>query len=308
MKKNKSKLIVLLLIVTLLTGCTKTLKGSDKKVVTNPETGQSLTENILCRPIDEKTMELYKNNGVDISKVPTCDNFTPTSGGYEGLWANIFVKPLAFLILWISKFVGSAALSLIITTLLIRLVAYPLTNKTAMQSELIKKAQPDLDRLEKKYKDKTDQDSLMKKSQEMTMIYKKNNINPLSGCLFGLIQLPLFFAFLEAINRIPAVFEENFLTLQMGTTPWIGIFTRGNWFYLILVVLIGITTYFSMNLNKTATTNENDPMKSMSNIMTIMILIMSFFMPAALGIYWIASNAFTIIQNLIVKRSKKLNG
>lgn len=309
-KKNsgKKKLVVLLLVMLLFTGCTQTLKGEDKKPVTNPETGQSLTANILCQPTDEKTKELYQQNGVDIEKYPTCSEFTPVSGGYEGLWSNIFVKPLAFLIVWVGGFVGSAALAIIIITVVIRLLVYPITNKTAVQSELIKKAQPELAKLEKKYANKNDQESLMRKSQEMTMIYKKYNINPLSGCLFGFIQLPLFFAFLEAINRLPLVFEENFLMMQMGTTAWIGLFNQHNFIYLILVALIGLTTYLAMNLNRTTSTDEKDPMASMTNIMTVMIVIMSFFMPSALGIYWIASNVFTIIQNLIVKRSKEVNG
>ncbi len=308
-KQNKKKLLILILVVFLFTGCTTTLKDSENKVVTNPETGQSLTENILCQPEEEEVKEIYRNNGVDIDSLPKCSDFTPLSGGYEGLWANIFVKPLAYVILFFSKYVGSAGLALIIVTLLIRLVAYPLTNKTAMQSELLKKAQPELNRLEKKYQNKNDQESLMKKSQEMTLIYKKYNINPLSGCLFSFIQLPLFFAFLEAINRLPALFEETFCFLQMGTTPWIGLINQGNWLYLVLLLLIGGTTYLSFSLNKTASmTGEKDPMKSMTTIMTVMILIMSFFMPTALGIYWIISNLFTIVQNLIVKRSRKLNG
>lgn len=311
MKKNtKKKFIVLLLLVMLLaTGCTKTLKDSDKKVVTNPETGQSLTENILCRPTDEKTKELYAQNGVDLESLPECSDFKITSGGYDGLWSSIFVKPLAFVILWFTKYVGSAALALIITTILIRLIVYPLTNKAAMQSELLKKAQPELEKLEKKYGNNPDEQSMMRKSQEMTMIYKKYNINPFSGCLFSFIQLPLLFAFLEAINRIPALYEENFLFLQMGTTPWIGLLKLGNWVYIILIILIGLTTFLSFKLNATTpTTGANDPMKSMSIIMTVMIVITGLFMPTALGIYWIISNLFTIVQNLIVKRSRKVHG
>ena len=175
-----------------------------------------------------------------------------------------------------------------------------------MQSELIKKAQPELDRLEKKYTNKTDSDSMMKKSQEMTLIYKKYNINPISGCLYSFIQLPLFIAFLEAINRVPALFEENFLTLQLGTTPSIGIFSNGNWLYIILILLVGITTYFSFNLNKTTSTSNNDPMANMTNIMTGMITVMGIFMPTALCIYWITTNVFTIVQNILVKRSKEV--
>lgn len=305
MKSKKGKiLIVFLLLLTLTTGCTKTLKDTNKKVVTNPETGQSLTENILCQPENKQTIKTYEENGVDLSKYPKCSEFKITSGGYEGLWDSIFVKPLAFVILWFNKYVNSAALALIITSIIIRLIAYPITKKTAMQSELLKKAQPELERLEKKYANKTDQESIMRKSQEMTMIYKKYNINPISGCIYGFIQLPLFIAFLEAINRVPALFEETFLGLQLDTTPSIGLLNQGNFLYIILILLVGLTTYFSFSLNKTTAQSENDPMKNMTTMMTIMILVMGFFMPAALCIYWITTNLFTVAQNLIVKRSK----
>ena len=303
--KNKKKLIILAVLVLLLTGCTKTLKTEDKKVVKNPETGQSLTENILCRPTNKETIKAYEENGVDLAAIPKCSEFNVTSGGYDGLWTSLFVKPLAFIILFINRYVKSAGLALIITSIALRLVLYPVTRKTAMQSELIKKAQPELDKLEKKYINKTDSDSMMKKSQEMTMIYKKYNINPISGCLYSFLQLPLFIGFLEAINRVPALFEENFLTLQLGTTPSVGVFTNGNLLYIVLVLLVGVTTYFSFNLNKTTSTSSNDPMANMTNIMTGMITVMGIFMSSALCIYWITTNLFTIIQNLLVKRSKE---
>ena len=304
MKKNKKILIILIAILFLSTGCTKTLKNSNKKVVTNPNTGQSLTENILCQPTDKKLIELYEKNDVNIDILPKCNKFKINSGGYEGLWNSIFVKPLAFVILWISNYVKSCGLALIITSLIIRLIAYPITKKTAMQSELIKKAQPELDRLEKKYQNKTDQDSIMRKSQEMTMIYKKYNINPISGCIYSFIQLPLFIAFLEAINRVPALFEETFIGFQLGTTPSFGL-SHGNFIYLILIILVGLTTYFSFSLNKTTQQQTKDPMKNMITIMTIMIIVMSIFMSSALCIYWITTNLFTVIQNIIVKRSKE---
>ncbi len=308
MKKNKKKLIILFVAIFLLTGCTTTLKDKNKKVVTNPETGQSLTENILCQPENEKTIKKYTENGVKIDKLVKCEDFKITTGGYEGLWTSIFVKPLAWAILNIQKIVGNAGIALIITTIIIRLLAYPITLKTAMQSELLKQAKPDLDKLEKKYKDKTDQESLMKKSQEMTMIYKKYNINPISGCLYALIQLPLFIAFLEAINRVPSLFEQKLLGFQLGTTPSIGIFTNSNYLYVIIIILVGLSTYYSFSLNKTASTSgEKDPMKGMSTAMVIMFIVMSFFMPTALCIYWIATNLFTIMQNLIVKRRKLKN-
>ncbi len=305
MKKSKKLLILLVAVLLLTTGCTKTLKNADKKVVTNPETGQSLTANILCQPENKETIKVYEENKVDLSKLPKCSDFKITSGGYEGLWNSIFVKPLAFVILTFNNLVKSAGLALIITSLIIRFIAYPLTKKTAMQSEILKEAQPELNRLEKKYEGKTDQESIMRKNQEMMMIYKKYNINPVSGCLFALIQLPLFIAFLEAINRVPALFEDTFLGLQLGTTPQVGLFTQGNFLYLIIIILVGVTTYFSFRMNKTTQQEGTNPMKNMTNIMTVMIIFMGIFMTSALCIYWITTNLFTILQNILVKRSSK---
>lgn len=308
-KNNKLKVLFLVILVLISTGCTKALKDPEtKKAIINPTTGQNLTENILCQPTDEETIKIYEKykDKVDITKLPTCKKFTVTSGGYEGLWNSIFVKPLAWAIIQIGNFVKSYGLSLIITSLLIRLIAFPITKKTAIQSELIAKAKPELDKLEKKYKDKTDQASMMKKSQEMTLIYKKYNINPVAGCLYAFLQIPLFIAFLEAINRVPALFEEKFIGFQLGTTPLIG-FQNGNFIYLIIVILVGITTYFSFKLNAT-TADVNGQANMMNKVMVITILFMSLFMSSALGIYWITTNLFTICQNLLVKRSKKLNG
>ena len=306
MKNNKKKLIILLVAVLLLTtGCTKTLKDKNKKTVTNPETGQSLTKNILCRPENKDLIKIYIENGISVNSLPKCSNFKIDSGGYEGLWNSIFVKPLAFVILFFNNYVKNAAVALIITSILIRLIAYPLTKKTAIQSELLKKAKPELDKLEKKYQGKTDQQSIMKKSQEMTMIYKKYDINPISGCVYALIQLPLFIAFLEAINRVPTLFEGKFLGLQLGTTASVGLLSRHEIVYLVLIILVGLTTYFSFRMNKTTQQEGTDPMKNMTNIMTVMIIVMGFFMSSALCIYWVTTNLFTIVQNLIVKRSKE---
>ena len=306
-KETKLKLILVLVIVFLTAGCTKPLTNSDKKAVRNTETGQNLTENILCQPTNETSLKLYEENNVDISKLPKCEDFKATSGKYEGLWTSLFIKPLAFLIIFLGKKVGNYAISLIIITLIIRLIAYPVTKKTAMQSELMKKAQPELERLQRKYKDKQDQESLMKQNQEMMMIYKKYNISPMAGCLFAFLQLPLFIAFFEAVQRTPAIFEDKFLGLQLGTTPGVGILLN-NWYaYLILILLIGGTSYYSLKMNSSANTADNS-MKMMAPMMTGMLLLTGIFMPSALGIYWITSNVFTIIQNILVKRSKEVNG
>ncbi len=304
MKNNVKKILILLMLVLTLSGCTKVLENSDNKPVKNEETGQNVTENILCRPTDEHMIEIYEENGKDLSKLPECEDLK-VGGKYEGLWNNIFVRPLGVAIIKLGELLNSTALALIVITLIIRLILFPLTKNTAMQSELIKKAQPELAKLEKKYEGKTDADSINKKSQETMMIYKKYNINPISGCLFSFIQLPLLFAFLEAINRVPAIFEGTFLGLEMGLTPWIAI-TNGHYHYIIIPIVIILTTYFSFKMNRTSATPELQKQNNMMMIfMTVFIGFMSFTLTTAIGIYWTVSSAFTIFQNLLTDRSKK---
>jgi len=314
MKKrfNKAVKILLVLIITFVfAGCTAQLRTDKKKVVTNPKTGQSITANVLCKPTDKATLKIYEKNKkilkkdykIEIKKLPECKDYKVMANGYEGLWTSFFVQPLAWLILKLGTFIKSYGLSLILVSLLIRFILFPFTRKMAMQSELLKAAQKDMQRIEKKYEGKNDQESMMKKSQEMSAVYKKHGINPMTSCLVSFIQIPLLFAFFEAINRTPAIFEEKFLMLQLGTTPSIGL-QNGNFMYLLLVVLIGTTTYFSFKMNAQDTA-MNGQMKSMPIIMTVMIVFMGFFMSSALGIYWVTTNVFTIIQNIMVKRSKK---
>ena len=223
------------------------------------------------------------------------------------MWTSIFIKPLAFILLWLGKIVKNNGISLIIVSLIIRLIAYPITKKTALQSEQMKKAQPEIKKIQNKYKDKQDQESMMKQSQEMMMLYKKYNISPMAGCIFSMIQLPLFIAFLEAVQRTPAIFEDKLIGLQLGTTPTIGI-TTSTWFmYFLIIILVGGTTFYTFKMNM-AGNNQDPNMKMMPIYMTITIVIMAFVMPSALGIYWITSNLFTIVQSIIVKRSKEANG
>ena len=314
MKKNLIKLSIIVIMLFNLTGCTSYLKHENKKIIQNSSTGQNLPLNILCKPEDQDTLRIYenynettKNKKVDLNNLSVCKTMPIKSSSYQGLWVTLFVQPLAWLIIQIGNLVNNYGLGLILCTILIRLVVYPFTRKTALQSEKLKKAQPKLTKLENKYKNKTDQESMMKKSQEMMMIYKEYDIKPMSGCLFTFIQIPLFFAFYEAISRIPAIFEENFIGFQLGTSPSVALLKQGKPIYLILIVLVVLATYFSFKLNSAATMSkeQEEQMKTMTNVMIFMMAITSFTISSGIAIYWITSNVFTIIQNLLVKRGDK---
>lgn len=330
----KKKLLVLFLATILLTGCTTYLKDEDKKIVRDEETGQNMVENILCKTeltekqhqikIDEKlkvletkfnekqiTQEEYDNSkqnvldNFDTKDIVYCNEFKITSNS-DGLWTTVLVKPLSLILIKLGALLKNSGLAIIIVTLGIRLLLYPVTKKTAVQSENMKNAKPKLDKLEEKYRNRTDRDSQMMKSQEMMKIYKDYNISPLSGCLFAIIQIPLFFAFYEALYRVPVIFEGNLFGLKLGLTPFTAL-KAGQYYYLLIIVLVILTTYYSFKLNQTASmgSGQEKQMAMMMKISVVMIGFASFTVSTAIAIYWIFNSGFTIIQNILVKRSKK---
>ena len=332
MNKRK-KLLLVAALLFLLTGCTQYKTYNNEPVIID-STGQRVVENILCKTeeterqfnelkekykidldnqlndstisqeeYDQKLAELNEN--FDLSDVAVCSEFNVFSGD-EGLWTTLFVKTLAWLITKIGMFTQNYGWAIIIVTILIRLVLYPLTQKTAMQSENLNAAKSKLDKLELKYRNRNDQQSQMLKAQEMMTIYKQYNINPMSGCLYALIQIPLFFAFYEALYRLPVVLEENFFGINLGITP-LTAFQHGQYYYLIFVALVILATYFSFKLNTTMNPSgeQAKQMKMMMNISIVMISIASFTISTGIALYWIVNSSFTIVQNLIAKRSKK---
>lgn len=288
-----------------LSGCTKRFN-----VVINEEKNQqkSYVSNILCKPETKELVDVYKNNDkkllIKYEDLPKCSNLKINSGGYEGLWTSLFVKPLAWIIVKVGLIVKNYGLAIMIVGLILRLLMFPISKKSTNMNINMQKAQKDLDKLEKKYKGREDRDSMMAKSQEMMLIYKKYDINPFSSCLFAFLQLPIFFAFLEAVYRVPAFFEKNFLVFNLGTTPLEGI-KAGNYWYIILVVLIILATVFSFkNMNMSINKEQAKQMKMMTTFMIVFISFVSFGLPTSIALYWIVSNGFTVVQNLLLKKGK----
>lgn len=299
----KKKLLVLTLLVLLcFTGCTKrfTVEKENEPV-------KSYVSNILCKPTTKEMKKVYLENTdklkVNYDKLVECKKFKVNSGGYEGLWTSGFVKPLAWGIIQLGKLVKNYGLAIMIAALILRTILFPFSKKSTMMNTNMKKAKPELDKLEKKYANKQDKDAMMMKSQEMMRIYKKYNISPMSGCIFAFLQLPIFFAFLEAIYRVPVLFEGKFLAFNLGTTPLEGI-RSGNYLYIILIALIVGTTFFSMKNMNSAGMNDDQAkqMKTMNYFMVAFITFASFSLPTAIALYWIVSSGFTVIQNIIINK------
>lgn len=315
--KNKILSVLLIMIILLTSGCGSNnyIKDKDKQIVKYEETGQNLPSNILCKP--EENSELYKlyeqydkELEISLEDLPKCSEFKLNSNKASGIWEFIFVKPLAYLILKLGDLIGNMGISLILVGLAIRLILLPFSYKTHKQSKNMQKVNQEIQKLELKYRGREDRDSMMMKSQEMMAIYKKYNVKPMSGCLVAFLQLPIFFAFLEAINRVPAIFEDKLLGFNLGMTPYVGL-SNGNYLYILLIILIAVSTYFSFKYSmRSAGAVNNTPemqkqMSMMTNIMVVMIVMTSFSLTTALAFYWITTYAFIAIQTYIFKR---LNG
>lgn len=309
-KQNKILALILLGMIFLTSGCGSDnyLKDENGNILVNEVTGQSVQKNILCQP--EKDSELYKiyeshadQMEIPVNELPTCEEFTLTSNKYDGLWEAILVRPLAFIILQVGFLFNNFGISVMVVGLLIRLVLMPLSIKSMRQSTNLQKAQPEIARIEKKYAGRTDSDSMMAKSQETMMVYQKYKINPVSGCLVALIQIPLFFAFLAAINEVPAIFEGELFGMHLGMTPWKGL-AEGQYIYIVLIFLIVATTYLSFR--NTMKNNQNNEMIKQMNFMVmfmiISISIASFSLPTAIAFYWIIINGFSVVQNYVIKK------
>lgn len=327
MKKNKKIVLslILLLMVLFTSGCgaNSYIKDSDKKIVSYKKTGQNLQSNIYCKPSEgTEVYKLYEkyNDQLEVSldKLPTCDKFTITYNKTNSLWQFLFVKPLAFIILKLGLLFKNMGLknaylglSVMIIGLLIRVILLPFTIKTQGQSEKIKKAQPEIQKIERKYANDNSKEGMLLKSQEMSAIYKKYKINPMTSCLLAFIQLPIFFAFLEAIYRIPTIYEGKIFGWNLGTTPNVGIFQNHQYTYIILVILIVLSTYFSFKYSMSQTSqmsNDSNMMmggKNQTNYMligmTIFIGFASLSLPTAIALYWIVTYSFMFLQTTIIK-------
>lgn len=309
-QENKILALALIVIIFLTSGCGNNdyLKDEKGQVLVNDVTGQSVQKNILCQPKkDSELYKIYKENEsqlkTPVDRLPTCENFTLSSNEYNGLWEALLVRPLALIILKVGYLFNNFGISVMLIGLLIRLILLPFSLKSMRQSNNMQKAQPEIARIEKKYANKTDNDSMMAKSQEMMMVYQKYKINPVSGCVVALIQIPLFFAFLAAINEVPAIFEGTLFGMHLGMTPWKGL-SQGEYVYIVLIFLIVATTYISFK-NTMKNGQNNEMMKQMNFMFMFMIIsisIASFSLPTAIAFYWIVVNGFAVIQNIIIKK------
>lgn len=177
---------------------------------------------------------------------------------------------------------GSFGLSIILLTILIKIVLLPFTLKQDKSMKEMKKLQPKIDDLKKKYS--SDPQLLNQKTMEL---YKEHKVNPAGGCLPLLIQLPILWALFGVLRQEGVVPDEAFL--------WFSLVTPDPLF--ILPILNGVVSFVQQKLMGT---NSNPQMKNMMYIFPIMMIFISYKMPGGLQLYWLTSSVTGVIQQYFV--------
>ncbi len=227
------------------------------------------------------------------------------------MWDTLIINPFTNVLLLIYSFLGhNFAIAIIVFTVLIRLITYPLTIQQQKSAKAMQELQPQLQAIQKKYaKDKE------KLNQETMALYKEAGINPLGGCLPLIIQFPIFIGLYQVILLVMAVNPLQMLNLSKHLyaipqlVTLLPLNSRFLWLdlgspdlFYILPILVVITTYWQQ---KVMTPPSADPQsQAMSQQMAIMMpLMFGYFVmvsPSGLGLYWLISNLIGVAQYWLV--------
>lgn len=195
-------------------------------------------------------------------------------------------------------FGGQYGLAILILTIIVRTLILPLMIKQFKNTKAMQALQPEMKLLREKFKDDP-----KKQQEEMMKLYQTNQVNPLAGCLPLIVQMPIFIALYNSIytnanirgNAELGIEESTFLWLKLGESDP----------YYILPIIAAITTFIQSKMMSSQQPMVG-PMKGLMYIFPVMIFVMALSFPAALPLYWIYSNIYTIVQNYFMyNRSPK---
>ncbi len=202
-------------------------------------------------------------------------------------WAIGLLQELLTFFYGITASLGMAnyGVAIILITLAIKVVLYPLTVKQIKGMKAMQDLQPKMKELQEKYKGNPE-----KLNKEMASLYKESDVNPLSGCLPLIVQMPILMGIFFAIRDYQYAHIPSFL--------WMTDLSQPDPIY-ILPILSAVTTYIQQ---KQTSTDMNQQTKMMMNIMPIFIGYISITFPGGLVLYWVMSNIFQILQQWFMYR------
>ncbi len=261
------------------------------KVTMNPGAEETFSYSIYLGP---KEFSRLKGLGNDIKDVMHYDEI-PIFGFLFG-WA---IKPIASWLItglvFLKGYVGSYGIAIILITIIIRLLIWPVYAKSARSMKRMSKLTPLIKDLKEKHADNP-----TKLNEETMKLYRTYSINPLGGCLPMFIQLPVFLSFYRMLWSAVELRQESFLwvdDLSMPDTMFIipGLDIPFN----LLPILMGITSFIQIAITP-KTGDKTQQMIFM--MMPLMFLFICYNFAAALALYWTTSNAFSILQTWLMNK------
>ena len=193
--------------------------------------------------------------------------------------------PFYKVLLWINNYVGNWGWAIILFTLLVKLILFPLSYKGMMSMQKLKDLAPKMKEIKEKYKGDP-----AKMNAQMMEMYKKHGANPMGGCLPLILQIPVFFALYRVLLN----------AVELQGAPWI------LWIedlsrmdpYFVLPVLMGISMWFQQHITPS---NFTDPLQEkIFKFFPIIMTVFFIYFPSGLVLYWLVNNLFTIAQQYFI--------
>ena len=205
-------------------------------------------------------------------------------------WFDIVAKPLLISLNFFYRFCGNYGIAIILITVIIKILFWPLTHKSFQSMKDMQKLQPEMQKLKEKYKDKKEE-----LNREIMALYKKYNVNPLGGCLPILLQIPVFIALYSVLQDSIELRQANFIAF------WINDLAAPDPTY-VSPLLMGASMFYQQKM----TPSSADPAQAkMMLMMPIVFTFMFLNFPAGLVLYWLVNNVLSIIQQLYINKNSR---
>lgn len=210
-----------------------------------------------------------------------------------GIWERIvffFAQSIKFL-----SFGGNIGIGIILFTIVIRIILLPLMHYQTKSMRKTQELQPKIKAIKEKYPYK-DQESQRLMNEEIQRLYKDNDVNMYAGCLPVFAQMPVMIALYQSIYRVPEMQQGHFLWLNLAEPDK----------FFILPLLAAVFTFLSSYLASMSQLEKNASTTIMNVAMPLMIFFMGMNFASSLSLYWVISNAFQVVQTLLINNPFKI--
>lgn len=223
-----------------------------------------------------------------------------------GIFDFILTIPIAKGILLISKPIGVVG-GVVGMTVLINILILPIMIKSTVSTQKMQMLQPEMEKIQLKYRGRNDQASQMRQSAEIQALYKKHDVS-MFGSFTTFLTLPIMLAMWQAVQRLEVIYDTIFFGLNLGVTPMSQI-TSGHWQYFVIIFIVGLTQFFAIQINQIMLkrnpryrpSSQQKQMNTMNYFMTILIVWFSLTMPTAMSLYWITTNVITVVRTVYIQ-------